>query len=59
MEMERCDRRRAWEGKKQMSVEKDGNKMEPNTLKKDGVSLNKVEREEMTEAKMQTKEEEG
>lgn len=59
MEMERCDRRRVWEGKKQMSMENEGKKIEPNTLKEDGVSLNKVEREEKTEAKMQTKEEEG
>lgn len=40
-------------------MENEGKKIEPNTLKEDGVSLNKVEREEKTEAKMQTKEEEG
>lgn len=42
-----------------MSTRRKERRSSQNTLKENGVGVNKVEREDMTEAKMQTKEEEG
>lgn len=60
MEMERCDRREGMSGeKKQMSTRGKEGQSSQNTRKENGVGGKKVERDEMTEARMQTKEEEG
>lgn len=50
---------RVGEGKKQMSTRRKERQSSQNTLKENGVGVKKVERDEMTEARMQTKEEEG